>query len=158
MKVCEDISASVSSSCGWKTFTRKSSRNDVRVLMTMSELGGTTSFKRPRKSSDGGSKMPMLNTLGSTSSLCPVALPSRLALVSATLSSALFESDTRPGTDDLRINSRSSRSCAMSGDLVLMSASLNIRLVLSRGAREKALAANDCPCPLRYRALPSVAK
>lgn len=148
IKVCADISMRVSSNCGWKTFTRKSSRNEVKVLMTMSELGGTISFNLFKKSNDGGKSIPMLKTLGSIKSLCPVALPSRLVTCIAE-SSGRLESDTNPGTEDFKINSRSSRSVVSSEDLVFMSESLNIRLFLSRGAREYALPLDDGPCPPR---------
>lgn len=129
----------VSSSCGWKTLTKKSSKNEVKVLMLISAFDGTTSFNRFKKSSDGGNKMPMLKTLGSTSSLCPVALPSRLVVVLVLTSSGRFESDTSPGTDVLRMTSRSSRSLESSAALVSTSDSLNMRLFRSRGARENAL-------------------
>src|SRR2546423_14541643 len=62
-----------SSSCGWKTLIKKSSRNEVRVLMAMLELTGTISLRRWRKDNVGGSKRLTLNTLGSTTSLCPAA-------------------------------------------------------------------------------------
>lgn len=139
MKVCADISTSVSSNCGRKTLIKKSSRNEVKVLITISVPCGTTSFNLFKKSSEGGSSVPILKTLGSTSSLCPVALPSRLVFWAAVISSGLFESETRPGTDDLRMNSRSSLSVVSSDDLVSISASLNILLFLSRGARENTL-------------------
>ena len=127
MKVWAHKSTSVSSSCGWKTLTRKSSRKEVKVLMTISEPDGTTSLSRVRKSREGGRRMPILKTLGSTSNLCPVALPSCIALlVFAEMPLALFESDTSPGTDDFKINSRSSLSAASSVDLTSISDSLNI--------------------------------
>lgn len=73
-------SETVSSSCGWKTFTRKSSRNDVRVLFAISESIGTISFSRWRKEREGGKSRLMLKTLGSTSNLCPAAGPSTVKL------------------------------------------------------------------------------
>lgn len=116
--------------------------------MTMSEPDGTTSFRRLRKSRDGGNKIPMLKTLGSTSSLCPVALPSRLELALLVVSWGTFELETRPGTEDFRMDSRLSRSSASSVDFASMSESLNMRLFLSRGAREYRLLPVDLPCPL----------
>lgn len=82
----------VSSSDGWNTLTKKSSKKDVKVLSTIPELSscqhtedyaedenypaGTISLMRFRKASDGGSKNPILKTLGSMRSLWPVAAPS----------------------------------------------------------------------------------
>lgn len=75
----------VSSSDGWNTLTKKSSKKDVKVLRTIPELtsvsmymvylegrnypAGTISFIRLRKAREGGSRKPMLKTLGSIRSL-----------------------------------------------------------------------------------------
>lgn len=159
MKVCADSSTRVSSSCGWKTLTRKSSKKEVKVLMTMSDPGGTTSFNRLRKSSEGGRRMPMLNTLGSTSSLCPVALPSAIVLLLfEDKPFGLFESETSPGTDDFKMKSRSSLSVANSVDLTSMSDNLNILLLRSRWLLWKTLPLEVCPCTPRYERSPSVAR
>lgn len=127
MNVCAHRSIRVSSSCGWKTLTRKSSRNEVSVLVTTSDPGGTTSFNRLRNPSEGGSNIPMLKTLGSTRSLCPVALPSCPWLLEFVATPLIrFESDTRPGTEDLSMCSKSSLSEAKVVDVISMSESLNI--------------------------------
>ena len=63
-------SVTVSSSCGRKTLIRKSSRKDVKVLDAISDSGGMMSRSRWRKTSDGGRSRPMLETSGSTRSLC----------------------------------------------------------------------------------------
>ena len=90
----------VSSSCGWNTLTRKSSRNDVNVLMAMSECGGTMSFNRSRKDSEGGRSSVILKTLGSTSSLCPATCPSLAILVSLWLTpDRRWDFETSPGTE-----------------------------------------------------------
>ena len=47
--------------------------NEVKVLMTMSDPGGTISRSLFKNETDGGSRQPILKTLGSTRILCPVA-------------------------------------------------------------------------------------
>lgn len=91
-------SETVSSSCGWKTFTRKSSRNDVRVLIAMSESIGTMSFNRSRKESEGGKSRLMLKTFGSTSNLCPATGPSMVKL-SLPTPGRRTDFETSPGTE-----------------------------------------------------------
>lgn len=95
-----------------------------------STLGGTTSFKRVKKAREGGKRIPMLKTLGSTSSLWPVAERS-VSLESSVALVVTWEAteETRPGTDDLRIKSKSSLSVAMSADLLSVSESLKRRYV-----------------------------
>lgn len=91
-------SETVSSSCGWKTFTRKSSRNDVRVLIAMSESIGTMSFNRWRKESEGGKSRLMLKTFGSISNLCPATGPSMVKL-SLPTPGRRKDFETSPGTE-----------------------------------------------------------
>lgn len=101
---------------------RKSSRKDVRVLIAISELDGTTSLRRPRNVSEGGRSIAILNTLGSTKSRWPVALPStRLVVKVWSDSSTLFESETKPGTEVVRMLCKSSLSKVRSDDLLSMS-------------------------------------
>ena len=76
MKLCEQNSTRVSSSCGWNTFVRKSLRKDESVLKTISEPGGIRSRSRLRNKTEGGKSDVMLKTLGSTRSRWPVADPS----------------------------------------------------------------------------------
>ena len=89
------------------------------------------SFNLVRKDREGGSRMPMLKTLGSTKSLWPVAERSSFFSFSVSFVAGVVPVAARPGTDDLRMKSRSSFSIANSVDLLSVSASLNIRLFRS---------------------------
>ena len=108
MKVNMHRSVIASSSCGWNTLIKKSSRKDVRVLITISESVGTISLRRDMKDREGGSKSPILNTLGLIKSLCPVP---EWSLLDCNVSpAAVFWPDfeTRPGTEERSISSNSS--------------------------------------------------
>src|SRR5271155_728072 len=111
---CVQSSVTASSNCGWNMLMRKSSRKDVSVLIGISELMGTMSFRCCKKASDGGRRIVMLKTLGSMSSLCPAAEISD-ADRSAELITPVFVRDleTRPGTEVFRISSSSSCSLFM---------------------------------------------
>lgn len=101
-------SVTVSSSCGRNTLTRKSSRNDVRVLIAISESWGTMSLSLCRKERDGGRRMAMLKTLGSVSSLWVAGPPFDARSLLDRFTERLCCLDTRPGTDVCNILSRSS--------------------------------------------------
>ena len=121
-------SVTVSSNCGWNTLTRKSSRNEVSVLMAISESGGTISVKRCKKDKEGGNRRLTLNTLGSVRSLWPTTGPSVAALLLLLpKSERLRDFDTKPGTDALRIWSRSPCSVARLAAVLSISANLKTR-------------------------------
>src|SRR3954454_22983472 len=129
-----------SSSCGWKTLIKKSSRNEVSVLMAMFELIGTISLRRCRNDNVGGSRRFILKTLGSTTSLWPAAALSEPAWhVSRLMPVVPRDFETRPGTDDFKMSSKSSCSFFIADDLLSISVNLNIFLCLSRGFRPKTL-------------------
>lgn len=95
----------------------------------MSESGGTISLNRWRKPSDGGSSVQMLKTLGSISSLWPATGPLMLLILLSFTPDRLRDFDTKPGTEALRIWSRSSCSVARSVDVKSIPANLNTRYV-----------------------------
>jgi hypothetical protein len=66
------------------------------------------SLMRLRNARDGGSRSPILKTLGSINSLWPVAAPSEEVLASDEVAAGRRDSETSPGTEALRIYSRSS--------------------------------------------------
>ena len=105
----------------------------------------------------GGSKRLILKTLGSTTSLWPAAELSDPAWrPSKWMPLRPRDFDTRPGTDDLRISSRSSCSFFMVGDLLSTSVSRKMRLFLSRGRRPKILLLSDVDSADRWARSPSV--
>jgi len=77
------------------------------VLSAIPDPAGTISFTRCRKARDGGSRRPMLKTLGSIRSLWPVAAPSEEDCISEDCAGRR-DSETSPGTEALRMASRSS--------------------------------------------------
>ena len=95
----------------------------------MSESGGTISFSRWRKPSDGGSSVHMLKTLGSISSLWPATGPLTLLVLLSFTPDRLRDLDTKPGTEALRIWSRSSCSVARLVDFLSIPANLNTRYI-----------------------------
>lgn len=80
---------------------------------------------RFRKASDGGSKNPILKTLGSMRSLWPVAAPSEDAWASVEVVAGRRDSETRPGTEAFNIDSKSSWSAFISKEVLSVLASLN---------------------------------
>ena len=121
-------SVTVSSSWGWKTLIKNSSRNEVSVLIAMPASWGTMSFSRWRNERDGGSSEPILNTLGSTSSLWPAGGPSWLCPTDDWgAPDRLWDLDTSPGTEISSIWSRSRWSLVRSADLRSISDNLKTR-------------------------------
>lgn len=118
-------SVTVSSSCGRNTLTRKSSRNDVSVLIAISESWGTMSFSLCRKEREGGSMIAMLKTLGSVSSLCVAGPAFDTRSVFGRFTERLCGLDTRPGTDVCNISSRSS--CSFARLLAFWSSSARLK-------------------------------
>ncbi len=118
-------SVTASSSCGRNTLTRKSSRNDVSVLIAISESGGTMSFSLCRKEREGGSRIAILKTLGSVSSLCVAGPAFDTRSVLGRFTERLCGLDTRPGTDVCNILSRSS--CSFVRLLVFWSSSARLK-------------------------------
>lgn len=126
MKVNVQRSVMASSSCGWKTLTKKSSKKEVKVPIAISESTGTRSLSRWMNDNEGGRRRPILNTLGSIRSLWPVP---EFPCLDCDLSPVVVFCDdlvTSPGTEDLNISSKSSRSAFISDDFLSISDNLNI--------------------------------
>lgn len=86
------------------------------------------SFSRWRKDSEGGRREPILKTFGSTRSLWPLTGLSLLVVaVFWLMPERLWDLETRPGTEDWRIWSRSRWSEAKSADFSSISDNLNTR-------------------------------
>lgn len=91
----------------------------------ISESTGTISLSRWMKDREGGRRIPILKTLGSSKILCPVP---ELPLVGCGVSLVVafcLDLETSPGTEDLRISSNSSCSAFIS-ELCSISDNLNI--------------------------------
>lgn len=115
----------VSSSCGWNTLTRKSSRNDVSVLTAMPESKGTMSLSRWRKEREGGSRMAILKTLDSVRSLWVAAPPLDERSLPVLAPEHPGDFDTRPGTEFCNILLRSC--CSSERFLALWSTSARLK-------------------------------